>query len=227
MYRSFYISPPTEPEQHESHEDNKVHLAPLHSLHPPSQSPTRALSSAILSESDNIEEEKRYMRWNDYEIEPFLESYEKHCCTHKGKDLWRHIQQDLRQLGFRKSLWTLEKKWNNLLRRYRQVSDSRDFASYDAIQRILQTKKLQFKRSHSHRARETKDQAEGADAASGESEVALSAGREEEDPLICEAVELIKKLQESFEREAERRQQALDKLYNELRQIIRDYQYPD
>jgi hypothetical protein len=89
-------------------------------------------------------EPKTYTRWTDEEVDVFLACYHKHYYFLKGKELWTTIQVEMQRLGYEKSPWSLEKKWNNLLRRYRQgpgTGDTNSFIYYDKVHEIMQDKK--------------------------------------------------------------------------------------
>jgi hypothetical protein len=83
---------------------------------------------------------KKYKRWEEEEVPPFLESYGKHVLIYRGKELWCAIQRDLQQMGIHKSPWSLEKKWNNILRRFRQNNSEGSFSHYPKVKSILESK---------------------------------------------------------------------------------------
>jgi hypothetical protein len=82
-----------------------------------------------------------YIRWKEHEVMPFLESYQKHSASKKGKPLWQHIQLELQHQGIRKTKRTLEKKWNNLLHRYNKEGKSDNFPYYHKVREILEEKR--------------------------------------------------------------------------------------
>jgi hypothetical protein len=151
-----------------------------------------------------------FTRWNDYEVDVFLESYRKHILNFKGKELWSAIQSDLLTHGYRKSLWTLEKKWNNLLRRFRKGGNHDNFAHYHHMVAIFDEK----------REREyTPSLSPTGDGLSGDKDQHL---REWEENVLFEAQHDIQQLIDSYEREIKARNESLGQLVAELESLIKE-----
>jgi hypothetical protein len=160
-------------------------------------------------------ESRPFARWNDYEVDAFLDSYGEHNASLKGKELWKTIQSDMKSSGYKKSLWTLEKKWNNLLRRYHKGTTPDTFVHHGKMAAILDER-----RKREYRPFVVNEQ--GQEEPIQDPELQEHHLKEWEETVLFETENAIQEMIESYKREIRHRNDTLRKLVTELETLVKE-----
>jgi uncharacterized protein (UPF0305 family) len=88
------------------------------------------------------DDHRKLNQWNEHEVEKLLDSYAARSRSLKGSRLWEQVQKDLLSYGIDRSLWALEKKWNNILRSFRKENSVTQFPHFNRVQDIMERRQL-------------------------------------------------------------------------------------